>query len=68
MNTSENKSRCEATVLGRRDDPGARCWSGTALEMAGFRVATAADGAAGAKSISRTSAGLLVLDGGHAGG
>ena len=45
MNTFENQTVIPATVLVVDDDPGARLLVGTALEMAGFRVVTAADGA-----------------------
>jgi DNA-binding response OmpR family regulator len=46
MKTSEDQAVIPATVLVVDDDPGARLLVGTALEMAGFRVITAADGAA----------------------
>ena len=44
MNMSDNQAIIPATVLVVDDDPGARLLVGTALEMAGFRVFTAADG------------------------
>ena len=44
MNNSENQIPGAATVLVVDDDPGARLLVGSALEVAGFRVITAADG------------------------
>jgi len=46
MDTPDDNPDQPATVLIVDDDPGARLLLGTALELAGFRVATAADGAA----------------------
>ncbi len=45
MNTSDPDANLLATVLIVDDDPGARLLLGTALELAGFRVTFAADGA-----------------------
>ncbi len=64
---SENQANYAATVLVVDDDPGARLLVGTALEMAGFRVVTAADGEAALESISRASGGLRGARRGHAG-
>src|SRR5271154_6472298 len=44
MNSIDNQSNAAATVLVVDDDPGARLLAGSALEVAGFRVLTAADG------------------------
>ena len=62
MNTSENQAVIPATVLVVDDDPGARLLVGTALEMAGFRVVTAADGAAALKRFGEHSMDCVVLD------
>jgi diguanylate cyclase (GGDEF)-like protein len=51
-----------ATVLIVDDDPGARLLLGTALEMAGFRVATAADGAAAIGAFQAQPSDCIVLD------
>ncbi|MGC1521014.1 MAG: diguanylate cyclase, partial [Steroidobacteraceae bacterium] len=51
-----------ATVLVVDDDPGARLLVGTALEMAGFRVLTAADGAAALAQFRDDPADCVVLD------
>ena len=45
MNMKETTATMPATVLIVDDDPGVRLLIGTALEMAGFRVSAAADGA-----------------------
>jgi diguanylate cyclase len=44
MNSSDNPTTTSATVLVVDDDPGARLLVGSALEVAGFSVLTAADG------------------------
>ena len=44
MKQSDNQTHTAATVLVVDDDPGARLLVGSALEVAGFRVITAADG------------------------
>src|SRR3984957_19104377 len=62
MNTSKNQANVPATVLVVDDDPGARLLVGTALEMAGFRVITAADGAAALSQFREHSADCVVLD------
>ncbi len=62
MDTSEHKAITPATVLVVDDDPGARLLVGTALEMAGFRVITAADGVAALKQFREHSADCVVLD------
>src|SRR6202023_3443463 len=51
-----------ATVLVVDDDPGARLLVGTALEMAGFRVFTAVDGAAALSQFGAHPADSGVLD------
>ena len=51
-----------ATVLIVDDDPGARLLLGTALEMAGFRVATAADGATAIGAFQAQPSDCIVLD------
>ena len=62
MNISENQAAIPATVLVVDDDPGARLLVGTALEMAGFRVVTAADGATALKRFGEHPADCVVLD------
>src|SRR5580693_4459751 len=62
MNTSKNQAVIPATVLVVDDDPGARLLVGTALEMAGFRVITAADGADALRQFREHSADCVVLD------
>src|SRR5260370_3936633 len=62
MNTSENQAVIPATVRVVHDDPGARLLVGTALEMAGFRVVTAADGAAALKRFGEHPVDCVVLD------
>jgi diguanylate cyclase len=61
MNTIEDNAD-QATVLVVDDDPGARLLLGTALELAGFRVTTAADGAAALGSFQAQPADCIVLD------
>src|SRR5579863_4489501 len=51
-----------ATVLIVDDDPGARLLLGTALEMAGFRVATAADGASAISAFQAQPSDCIILD------
>jgi diguanylate cyclase (GGDEF)-like protein len=62
MNTSHNKILIPPTVLVVDDDPGARLLVGTALEMAGFRVITAADGASALIQFREHPADCVVLD------
>src|SRR6266851_668608 len=62
MNTSENQAVIPATVLVVDDDPGARLLVGTALEMAGFRVVTAADGATALNRFGEQPVDCVVLD------
>src|SRR3984893_7368040 len=62
MNTSENQAVNAATVLVVDDDPDARLLVGTALEMAGFRVVTAAGGAAAPSQFREQPADCVVLD------
>ena len=62
MNTSENQTVVPATVLVVDDDPGARLLVGTALEMAGFRVITAADGVTALSQFREHPADCVVLD------
>ena len=62
MNTIENQVNIPATVLVVDGDPGARLLAGTALEMAGFRVITAADGAAALSRFREHPADCVVLD------
>jgi len=60
--TAESQPTHPATVLVVDDDPGARLLVGTALEMAGFRVMTAADGAAALEQFRSAPADCVVLD------
>ena len=62
LNSSEHRAIVPATVLVVDDDPGARLLVGTALEMAGFRVLTAADGAAALRLYREHPADCVVLD------
>ena len=62
MDTLEDNPDQPATVLIVDDDPGARLLLGTALEMAGFRVATAADGAAALEAFQAQPSDCIVLD------
>jgi diguanylate cyclase (GGDEF)-like protein len=62
MNTSEHPVVIPATVLVVDDDPGARLLVGAALEMAGFLVVTAADGAAALGQFRAHPADCVVLD------
>src|SRR5580692_2024678 len=58
----ENQATISATVLVVDDDPGARLLVGTALEMAGFRVIAAADGASALGQFREQPADCVVLD------
>ncbi|MEP6883461.1 MAG: EAL domain-containing protein [Gammaproteobacteria bacterium] len=62
MNKLKPHDSIPATVLVVDDDPGARLLVGTALEMAGFRVVTAADGAAALRHFREDPADCVVLD------
>ena len=62
MDRLDDDSDKPATVLIVDDDPGARLLLGTALEMAGFRVATAADGAAAIAAFQAQPSDCIVLD------
>src|SRR5277367_4093930 len=62
MNTLENQSAAPATVLVVDDDPGARLLVGIALEMAGFRVFSAADGEAALTQFKQQPVDCVVLD------
>src|SRR6202790_1761977 len=62
MNMLETQAVITATVLVVDDDPGARLLVGTALEMAGFRVFTAADGVAALGQFGQHPADCVVLD------
>ena len=52
----------QATVLIVDDDPGARLLFGTALEMAGFRVTSAADGGSALKQFRAQPVDCVILD------
>src|ERR1700692_4600659 len=62
MNTPEIKSATAATVLVVDDDPGARLLVGSALEVAGFQVITAADGRSAIDKFQAHPADCVVLD------
>jgi diguanylate cyclase (GGDEF)-like protein len=62
MNTLDNQANGPATVLVVDDDAGARLLVGTALEMAGFRVIAAADGASALGQFREQPADCVVLD------
>jgi diguanylate cyclase (GGDEF)-like protein len=62
MDRLDDNSDQPATVLIVDDDPGARLLLGTALEMAGFRVATAADGATAIGAFETQPSDCIVLD------
>jgi diguanylate cyclase (GGDEF)-like protein len=62
MIPSDNQIIIPATVLVVDDDPGARLLVGTALEMAGFRVFTAADCATALSQFRQHPADCVVLD------
>ena len=59
---SDNQTPVAATVLVVDDDPGARLLVGSALEVAGFRVITAADGVSAMQEFHEHSADCVVLD------
>jgi predicted signal transduction protein with EAL and GGDEF domain len=62
MNTREATVNMTATVLIVDDDPGARLLIGTALEMAGFRVTTAADGVSALDQFRARPVDCVILD------
>jgi diguanylate cyclase (GGDEF)-like protein len=62
MNSSESPTNAPATVLVVDDDPGARLLVGSALEVAGFRVVTAADGSSALSLFHTQPADCVVLD------
>jgi predicted signal transduction protein with EAL and GGDEF domain len=62
MNTSDPDANLLATVLIVDDDPGARLLLGTALELAGFRVTVAADGAGALQQFRSQPADCVILD------
>jgi diguanylate cyclase len=61
MNTFDDLDQ-PATVLIVDDDPGARLLLGTALEMAGFQVVCAADGASAVESFQLRPVDCVILD------
>lgn len=62
LRTYDSTDNLTAAVLVVDDDPGARLLSGTALEMAGFRVTTAADGRIALDEIQGQHFDCVVLD------
>ncbi len=62
MNAIDNQTNIAATVLVVDDDPGARLLVGSALEIAGFRVTTAADGKSALSEFHAHPADCVVLD------
>jgi diguanylate cyclase len=62
MNTKEDTAAMSATVLIVDDDPGARLLMSSALEMAGFRVTTAADGASALEEFCARPVDCVILD------
>jgi PleD family two-component response regulator len=62
MNTAELSATLAATVLIVDDDPGTRLLIGAALEMAGFRVNTAADGPSALAEFVARPADCVILD------
>jgi predicted signal transduction protein with EAL and GGDEF domain len=62
MRTRDSTDNMTATVLVVDDDPGARLLIGTALEMAGFRVTTAADGRIALDEVHGQAFDCVVLD------
>jgi len=62
MSILDNRANGVSTVLVVDDDPGARLLVGTALEMAGFRVISAADGTAALSQFREQTADCVVLD------
>ncbi len=59
---AENQTPAAATVLVVDDDPGARLLVSSALEVAGFRVITAADGKSALDEFHAAAADCVVLD------
>jgi diguanylate cyclase len=62
MNSIDSQCHSCATVLVVDDDPGARLLVGSALEIAGFRVITADEGAGALKMFAEQSVDCVVLD------
>src|SRR5277367_1392474 len=62
MNAIDDQTNIAATVLVVDDDPGARLLVGSALEVAGFRVTTAADGKSALSEFHEHTADCVVLD------
>src|SRR5258707_15014107 len=62
MRPRDSTDTVTATVLVVDDDPGVRLLIGTALEMAGFRVTTAADGRTALDEVHGQSFDCVVLD------
>ncbi|HEY2678479.1 MAG TPA: EAL domain-containing protein [Steroidobacteraceae bacterium] len=62
MNQSDSRSDKTATVLVVDDDPGARLLVGSALQVAGFHVITAPDGASALSEFQAHPADCVVLD------
>jgi len=62
MNHGDDQSNTIPTVLVVDDDPGARLLVGSALEIAGFRVVTAADGASALTQYRAQPVDCIVLD------
>ena len=62
MNHRDTESKLQSTVLVVDDDPGARLLVGSALEIAGFRVVTAADGVSALAQFGEHSVDCVVLD------
>jgi diguanylate cyclase len=62
MKQTDNQTHSMATVLVVDDDPGARLLVGSALEVAGFRVTTAADGRSAIAEFQVHPADCVVLD------
>jgi PleD family two-component response regulator len=62
MNQTDIQNNSAATVLVVDDDPGARLLVGSALEVAGFQVITAADGKSALSQFHLYPADCVVLD------
>ena len=62
MQTKDDTATLPAAVLIVDDDPGARLLMGSALEIAGFSVATAADGASALEAFRARPADCVILD------
>src|SRR5882757_10915069 len=62
MNQTDNQNNPTATVLVVDDDPGVRLLVSSALEVAGFRVITAADGKSALSQFHLCPADCVVLD------